>query len=203
MIQEFVVFLERRCSKRLLRIRADNAEATQTLQAFCDSKGIELVASNRYEHNDNPAVERLHRTINEMAATFLQDANLPMRYWGYAVQHALYVKNRLPMKVLGWRTPYEALLNEKPDLQYLHRFGSRCFVHIPTELQMKMGPRSEEGIYLGNTPNGYLVKLRESGKLSRARSVVFDESFERPALNMEEFVDSSSDNNYSEYEDSG
>jgi hypothetical protein len=199
----YINFLERQTGKKVQLLRMDNAEATHELEVFCAQKGIKFQPSNAYEHNDNPSVERAHRTINEMAATFLHDANLPMRYWGFAADHAIYVKNRLPMRVLNYKTPFEALFGTQPSLKYLRRFGSRCFVHIPVEKQTKMGPRSKEAIYLGNTLNGYLVKYVNSGKITRSRSVLFDEAFKRPALSMEDFEDSGSDNNESEYEFSG
>jgi hypothetical protein len=124
-----------------------------------------------------------------MAATLLMDANLPQRYWGYAILQSAYLKNRLPMRILNYKSPFELTFGTKPDLQYVRRFGCRCFVHIPRELQSKIGHRSQEGIYLGNTHNGYTVELLANGKIIESRDVIFDELTVSNALPYESFYD--------------
>jgi len=52
-------------------------------------------------------VERRNRTVVEMARTMLKSMNIPGRYWGEAVRHAVYLLNRLPTRAMGERTPYE------------------------------------------------------------------------------------------------
>jgi hypothetical protein len=194
LVIEFVKSMERKTGKKFTSIRCDGAKEYQKLSKFCQETGIELHNTNPYAHNQNATIERNIRTIQNMASAMLQDANLPHRYWGYAVCQAAYIKNRAPMKILEYRTPYELTLGTKPDLQYLRRFGSRCFVHIPQEKQVKLGPRSNEGIFLGNTENGYIVKINSTGKITYSRDVIFDETYE-PAqtINSESFFDSGSE----------
>ena len=194
LVIEFVKSMERKTGKKFTSIRCDGAKEYQKLSTFCQETGIELHNTNPYAHNQNATIERNIRTIQNMASAMLQDANLPHRYWGYAVCQAAYIKNRAPMKILEYRTPYELTLGTKPDLQYLRRFGSRCFVHIPQEKQVKLGPRSNEGIFLGNTENGYIVKINSTGKITYSRDVIFDETYE-PAqtINSESFFDSGSE----------
>ncbi|KIJ11431.1 hypothetical protein PAXINDRAFT_57459, partial [Paxillus involutus ATCC 200175] len=46
-------------------------------------------------------------------------------------------------------TPYEMRHSMQPNLSHLRIFGARCFACIPPELQMKLGPRSREAIFVG------------------------------------------------------
>ncbi|KAJ3750679.1 hypothetical protein DFH05DRAFT_1388238 [Lentinula detonsa] len=53
----------------------------------------------------------------------LHDSDLPKFLWGEAAKHAVYVKNRVMMHVLGNITPHEVLLGVKPNLSNLHPWG--------------------------------------------------------------------------------
>jgi hypothetical protein len=120
-VQAFVDYytnLERCTGKKLRSLRFDGAgEYRGALQDHCLAHGIQLHPTNAYAHNQNAVVERAYRTIDEMAATLLMDANLPQRYWGYAVQQSVYIKNRLSMRVLGYRSPHELTYGTKPTLK--------------------------------------------------------------------------------------
>lgn len=180
--------------------RSDNASEFLQLQEFADENGIEYSLATPGSHNQNPNAERSIRTINEMASALLRDANMPNEYWSYAVEHVAYIRNRIPVAKLGFKTPYEVLLGKKPTLKYLRRFGCRCYVLNPIKSNRKIGQKSLIARYLGNTSTAYIVELPDS-KIIFSRDVTFNEEF--PETNLtntpaSSFHDNDHSGNYTE-----
>ena len=67
---------------------------------------------------------------------------LPESFWALAVRAACYVRNRLisksPVKKVGSAIPFTVLNNQIPDVGNLIPFGSRVYLSIPAEKQVKM-----------------------------------------------------------------
>lgn len=61
----------------------------------------------------------------DMARALLETSGLDDNHWPLAVQHASYLKNRLPYSVLGDRMPCEMALGYSPDTSRLRIFGSQ------------------------------------------------------------------------------
>ena len=70
-------------------------------------------------------------TIDLKARSLLFDALLNKEFWCYAVEHAIWIKNRVPTSALPWPrnhentaiTPHEAYTGKLPDLAMLKAFG--------------------------------------------------------------------------------
>ena len=58
----------------------------------------------------------------------LSDSNLPRNFWAEAVATACYIINRISIRPLTHKTPYELLYNKKPKVSYFKIFGSKCFL---------------------------------------------------------------------------
>lgn len=155
-------------------IRSDNASEYQKVENFANSKGIEYSYAAPEAHNQNPNAERIIRTINETASALLRDANVPLTYWDYAVQHVEYIKNRTPVNKANYKTPYELFFGNQPTLKYARRFGCRCYVILKTKQSQKIGDKSQVGRNLGNTKTSYIVEL-DDGKIIYSRDVTFNE----------------------------
>jgi hypothetical protein len=54
--------------------------------------------------------------------------NVPKYLWGQAVLTATYLINRLPSRVLDWKSPIEMLKDKNGDVLPLKIFGCVCFV---------------------------------------------------------------------------
>ncbi|KAG2071909.1 copia protein, partial [Suillus decipiens] len=75
---------------------------------------------------------------------------LPCNLWGEAALCAAYLFNCTESCSLDpGKTPYEMLHGVKPDIAHLQVFSTHCFVHIPAELQKKLGLRSHEAVFMG------------------------------------------------------
>ena len=54
------------------------------------------------------------------------------------------------MRRLNWRTPYELLNGEAPDVSHLQIFGCGAYVYIPKEWRANaLAPKSKLMVYVG------------------------------------------------------
>ena len=56
-------------------------------------------------------------------------------------------------------TPYEIWRGKKPNLNHFHEFGSTCFVLNDREHKRKFDPKSDEGVFLGYSPNSKAYRV--------------------------------------------
>jgi len=84
------------------------------------------------------------------------------RFWGEAINLAVYLKNRLAHKRVKDQTPYEAYHGKKPMVHHLQPFGRKCVIHIPVEQRnpgTKLNPRGLEGIFTGHTSSTHIYRI--------------------------------------------
>ena len=143
-------------------------------------KGIEILQSIPYTHQQNGRAERIIRTSMEKAESMRLQACLPQSYWEFALDHATHVYNRTPMKRLKWQTPYQGVNGEKPSVDHLRVFGCAAYIFIPREVrENKMAPRSELMVYLGTHPGGkgWIFMCAPSNTVFSAAQATFNELF--------------------------
>jgi IS30 family transposase len=57
----------------------------------------------------NGVAERKNRHILKIARSLMFTMNVPKFLWSEAVMTVVYLINRTPSRLLGWKTPYEML----------------------------------------------------------------------------------------------
>lgn len=67
----------------------------------------------------------------------MSDAKLARKYWPEAIKAAAYLKNRTITNTIENKTPFEILLENKPDVKYLKLYGSKVFVKV-SEVKLKL-----------------------------------------------------------------
>ena len=79
---------------------------------------------NMWQHSaprtpqQNGKLERVNRTIMEMARCQVEETLLPHRYWEYAVLMAVYIRNRTPTRAnADQKSPFEVLFVELANLK--------------------------------------------------------------------------------------
>ena len=100
---------------------------------------------------------------------------MPKHLWGYALNLELFIYNRLPHSRLNFKTPHDLLVNRKPDLKYLRRFGSLAYVYNP-KIKLKLDEKSKRGFLIKCTMTSYILFQPETGKFITSKDVVFIES---------------------------
>lgn len=101
---------------------------------------------------------------------------MPLKFWPDVFATTVFLINRLPSKILKFKSPLETLFNTKPDYQNLRIFGCLCFPYLRPYSNHKLNFRSSPCTFLGYTTNqkGYKC-LDSNGKIFISRHVVFNE----------------------------
>ena len=73
----------------------------------------------------NGVSERRNRTLLDMVRSMMSLTDLPLSFWGYALETAAFTLNRAPSKSVE-TTPYELWFGKKPKLSFLKILGLRC-----------------------------------------------------------------------------
>lgn len=176
----FKNFVENQSGKKIKILRTDNGGeyCNNVLRSFLQSAGIQHQLTVPYTPQQNGVAERMNRSIVEKARCMLIDADMDKRFWAEAVSTAVYVINRSPTRSLVDKTPEEAWLNFKPNLNNLRVFGCKAMVHIPKCKRRKFDAKSEECTFVGYDENtkGYRVYSSRTGNVFLSRDVVFCEN---------------------------
>jgi hypothetical protein len=174
--QEYPDMIEKRF--KILQADEDTMYLEKNLREWCLENKIEVQTSPPYHHASNGLAERTMQSIMDKARTLMTANNVPMMYWEQAVDTAVYLLNRIPLKKLNWKTPYEEVYEEVPDISHLVPFYSKGIYHLTSEERPNVfSDRGIEGKMVGYYPEGknqYLI-LENSGKITNRRNVVFDE----------------------------
>ncbi|GKA30694.1 retrovirus-related pol polyprotein from transposon TNT 1-94 [Tanacetum coccineum] len=82
-----------------------------------------------------------------MSRTMLNEQSLPQKFWCNAVYTSTYILNRILIRAILGKTPYELLRGRKPTLDYFRVFGSKCFILNTKDYLTKFDPKSCEGVF--------------------------------------------------------
>ncbi len=156
--------------------RSDDTEEYQGLQPTFKEKGILWEKSALYAEDQDGVSERSIRTVLERARTMLIHAGLPSSLWPEAIAEACYITNRLPIKALNGKTPYEAWYKKKPNLANLCVYGCNAYVvDYHAKSKGKIAPRSWIGTLVGYESKNQW-RIYGGSKVIVRRDVVFNES---------------------------
>ncbi|GJW14881.1 retrovirus-related pol polyprotein from transposon TNT 1-94 [Tanacetum coccineum] len=145
---------------------------------FCNTNGITHNFSAPRTPQSNGVVERKNRTLQEMSRTMLNEQSLPQKFWCNAVDTSTYILNRILIRAILGKTPYELLRGRKPTLDYFRVFGSKCFILNTKDYLTKFDPKSYEGVFLGYSQNSkaYIILNKHTKKVKESLNVTFDET---------------------------
>ena len=98
--------------------------------------------------------------------------DLPLSFWGYALETAAFTLNRALSKSIE-TTPYELWFGKKPKLSFLKVWG--CDAYVKKLQHEKLEPKSEKCVFIGYPKEtvGYTFYLRSKGKIFVAKNGSF------------------------------
>src|SRR5215216_2745156 len=98
--------------------------------------------------------------------------DLPLSFWGYALETAAFTLNRAPSKSIE-TTPYELWFGKKPKLLFLKVCG--CDAYVKKLQPDKLEPKSEKCVFIGYPKEtiGYTFYHRSEGKIFIAKNGSF------------------------------
>ena len=161
--KEWILALENTTGNKTAFIQTDWGTEFNNLKTWGTKRGTRTKETIPYHSETHATIERLNRTLQDMARTAMISASLK-GLWGDAIQWAAYTKNRIPHKTLG-TSPIEVILGKQVDRGNLRPFGQKVMAHIYKEQRdSRMSERATEcriiqytetyGIYLVVNHNG-------------------------------------------------
>src|SRR6266480_600345 len=120
----------------------------------------------------NGVSERRNRTLLDMVRSMMSLTDLPLSFWGYALETAAFTLNRAPSKSVE-TTPHELWFGKKPKLSFLKVWG--CDAYVKRLLPDKLEPKAEKCVFIGYSKEtiGYTFYHRSEGKVFVAKNGSF------------------------------
>ncbi|GJX44706.1 retrovirus-related pol polyprotein from transposon TNT 1-94 [Tanacetum coccineum] len=163
----------------IIAIRTDHGQEFDNevqFGAFSDAQGITHNFSAPHTKQSNGVVETKNRTLQEMSRTMLSEQSIPQKFWCNVVDTSTYILNRILIRPILGKTPYEIFRGRKPSLEYFKVFGSKCFILNTKDYLTKFDPKS--CVFLGYSQNSkaYVILNKHSMKVGESLNVTSDES---------------------------
>ncbi|GKC35295.1 retrovirus-related pol polyprotein from transposon TNT 1-94, partial [Tanacetum coccineum] len=126
-------------------VRTNNGTefVNKSLHDFYENVGILHQTSVAHTPQQNGVVERRNRTLVEAARTMLIFSKAHLFLWAKAINTACYTQNRSLIRLRYNKTPYELMHDKKPDLSFLHVFGSLCYPTNDSEDLGKLNAKAD------------------------------------------------------------
>ena len=177
----FKAWAENQLNSRIKAFRSDRGGEfmSEEFSRELRENGIEREASMPYTPQQNGRAERWQQTIVEKAEAMRHYAGLSEGFWKLAVETAVHIYNRQPIRRANWATPMELWNGKVPDVSYFRVFGCLAYVHVQKEQRKnKLTPRAKPMIFVGYEPGskGYRFWDKQTRSLVLSRDAVFDES---------------------------
>ena len=126
----------------------------------------------------NGMAERPNQDLKRITRCLLHAAGLTSEYWSFAMNHAVFLLNRLYHSTIGM-TPHQSMFKTQPNLSDLKIFGSKCYFKHTKKNQKSMDIAGEAGVFLGYTATqkNVYVKSDKSNLIHTVLHKSFDEAF--------------------------
>jgi hypothetical protein len=107
-----------------------------------------------------------------MVRSMMSMSELPVSFWGYALETAIYLLNRVPTKSAP-NTPYELWTGKKSSLNHIKIWG--CSSHVRKSNVDKLGPRSDRCLFVGypKMSTGFYFYNPSEQKVFVSRNAIF------------------------------
>ena len=150
-LKEYVRMISTRFQYPIRFMRLDGERALgNEFEDYIKDKGITVERTAMDTPAQNGNAERAGGIITTVARAIRIYDILPANLWPEAFRTVGYLLNRLLMRRIKWKTPFEELMGRRPDLAYLYLFGCKAYslIHkIPRK--QKLEPRASIGYLVG------------------------------------------------------
>jgi len=116
----------------------------------------------------------------------LHAKHLPYHFWAEALNATCHIHNRVTLRTGTTTTLYEIWKGRKFIVKYFHVFGSKCYILTDRDHRRKMDPKSDEGIFLGDSTNNraYRIFNARTKVVMESINMVVDDVFEDRVPNV-------------------
>jgi hypothetical protein len=122
----------------------------------------------------NGVSERRNRNLLDMVRSMMSQTDLPLSFWGYALETVVFTLNRVSTKSVE-RTPYEIWTGKRPRLSFLKVWG--CEAYVKRLMSDKLTPKLDKYFFVGylRETKGYYFYNKAVDKVFVAGNDVFME----------------------------
>src|SRR6516162_1537027 len=115
-----------------------------------------------------------------MVRSMMSRTTLPISFWGYAIESAMFILNRVPTKSVE-QTPYEIWTGKKPSFSFMRIWG--CEAYVKCLDSQKLQPKSDKCLFVGypKETKGYYFYHPQDNKVIVVLHAVF---LEREFINV-------------------
>ena len=107
-----------------------------------------------------------------MVRSMMSQSDLLISFWGYALETAAFILNRVPSKTVE-KTPYEIQNGKTPSLSFLKIWG--CEAYVKRQISEKLAPKLDKCLFVGypKETKGYFFYNASENKVFVARNGIF------------------------------
>lgn len=141
-----------------------------------ETMGNMLMTSSTYSPELNSSAEKMKGTLLDKVGTLIKEANLPLQYWGEALQHAVFLHNRTVTSFLDMWNPCEVLLGTTPKSSSINKFGYSAYMHVHKQNHnTELHNYAEKGFYLSSMKSLYRIQSFLTKLVVETKHVSFQE----------------------------
>ncbi|KAK8636264.1 hypothetical protein V6N13_004968 [Hibiscus sabdariffa] len=120
----------------------------------------------------NGVSERRNRTLLDMVRSMMSHSDLPISFWGHALETVAFTLNRVPSKSVQ-KTPHEMWTGKRPSMSFMKIWG--CKAYVKHQMSTKLEPKSHKCTFVGypKETKGYYFYNHKENKVFVARTGVF------------------------------
>lgn len=113
----------------------------------------------------------------DIGLNLLAQAHLPLKFWWNDFHTTIYLINKLHTLVLNNISPFQKLINQKPDYSYLRTFGCACYPTLKPYNKHKFNFRISRCIFISYNSHQKVYKyLHSSQRVYISNHVIFYEN---------------------------
>lgn len=105
-LMQIIKEAELKTGLKVVYMRADNGKSEFGIefQEVLRENGIQFEPCPEYKHSLNGVAEKTIDLLNILVRTMLFDAQMAYRMWDFAIEHAAWIRNRIPTSALPFKT---------------------------------------------------------------------------------------------------
>lgn len=161
-------------------LRTDNGTeyVNKEFDEYLSSFGIIHQTTCPGTSEQNGLAERKNRHLLEVTRCLMMEMNVPKFLWTEAVMTAAYLINRMPSRMLDYKTPIECLKGETSYVVPPKVFGCVCFVKDYRPSVGKLDSRALKCVFVGYSgkQKGYKCWCPSERRMFVSMDVVFREN---------------------------
>lgn len=147
----FRAFIKTQFEKEIINFQCNDGREFDNglFRKFCDTNGIHFRFSCPHTSPQNGKAEWKIKTINNIIRKLLAHSSMPLSFWHHALPMVTYLHNKLPTKILGYKSSTPVLYQNNPSYSSLKVFGCLCYPLFPSSTINKLQARSTHVHFFG------------------------------------------------------